>query len=279
MFNPPAELRAAIAPTENDPWRGRRLVGEVHDENCWALGGAAGHAGLFGTAHAVGDFARAVLGAFDGSDTSARRGGHRSPIRATLFGGYRVARAGLGHDAADVFVRDEDVGVRFRSHGIYGNDAVDRSGAWGVRRLSHESRESVAREHGDSADSARTARRGIFSAVVRASALVLRRGSRHCLRRGHRSLPGRHGRRHCQSAGSAAARSSASTATFRSSPAARDSAGATRASSLRGLLHADELPLVVPLLALVDLDRCARVLARHTDDAAGRCRAELSSRA
>ena len=50
MFNPPAALRPSIAPTENDPWRGRRLVGEVHDENCWALGGAAGHAGLFGTA-------------------------------------------------------------------------------------------------------------------------------------------------------------------------------------------------------------------------------------
>ena len=26
------------------------LVGEVHDENAWALGGVAGHAGLFGTA-------------------------------------------------------------------------------------------------------------------------------------------------------------------------------------------------------------------------------------
>ena len=33
----------------------------MHDENCWALGGAAGHAGLFGTAAAVGAFARAVL--------------------------------------------------------------------------------------------------------------------------------------------------------------------------------------------------------------------------
>jgi CubicO group peptidase (beta-lactamase class C family) len=68
MFSPPAALRRSIAPTENDPWRGRRLVGEVHDENCWALGGAAGHAGLFGTAEAVGDFARAMLGAFTGAE-------------------------------------------------------------------------------------------------------------------------------------------------------------------------------------------------------------------
>jgi CubicO group peptidase (beta-lactamase class C family) len=68
MFNPPVALRSSIAPTENDPWRGRRLVGEVHDENCWALGGAAGHAGLFGSAAAVGDFARVVLGALAGRD-------------------------------------------------------------------------------------------------------------------------------------------------------------------------------------------------------------------
>jgi len=42
-----------VAPTEDDPWRGRILRGEVHDENAYALGGIAGHAGLFGTASAV----------------------------------------------------------------------------------------------------------------------------------------------------------------------------------------------------------------------------------
>jgi CubicO group peptidase (beta-lactamase class C family) len=62
LFNPPASMRWSIAPTEQDPWRGRRLAGEVHDENAWALGGVAGHSGLFGTAGAVGDFARAMLG-------------------------------------------------------------------------------------------------------------------------------------------------------------------------------------------------------------------------
>jgi len=34
-------------------WRKRELKGEVHDENCFAMGGIAGHAGLFGTARAV----------------------------------------------------------------------------------------------------------------------------------------------------------------------------------------------------------------------------------
>ena len=63
-FTPPEAWRPRIAPTERDPWRGRLLVGEVHDENAAALGGVAGHAGLFGTAAAVGAFARVVLETF-----------------------------------------------------------------------------------------------------------------------------------------------------------------------------------------------------------------------
>lgn len=73
VFLPPAAWRSRIAPTEIDPWRGRLLVGEVHDENCAALGGAAGHAGLFGTASAVGGFARLLLGTIAADSTLARR--------------------------------------------------------------------------------------------------------------------------------------------------------------------------------------------------------------
>jgi CubicO group peptidase (beta-lactamase class C family) len=71
-FNPPRPWRSRIAPTEFDAWRGRTLTGEVHDENAWALGGAAGHAGLFGTAASVGAFARAVLGSIGGDGILAR---------------------------------------------------------------------------------------------------------------------------------------------------------------------------------------------------------------
>jgi len=39
-----------IAPTERCPWRKRILCGEVHDDNAYAMGGVAGHAGLFSTA-------------------------------------------------------------------------------------------------------------------------------------------------------------------------------------------------------------------------------------
>ena len=60
-FRPDFTLHNRIAPTEVDPWRGRLLVGEVDDENTWALNGIAGHAGLFGTAPAVGRFAQTIL--------------------------------------------------------------------------------------------------------------------------------------------------------------------------------------------------------------------------
>jgi CubicO group peptidase (beta-lactamase class C family) len=59
-YSPPMD--APIAPTETDPWRGKLLRGEVHDENACALGGIAGHAGLFGTLRGVCGFARALLG-------------------------------------------------------------------------------------------------------------------------------------------------------------------------------------------------------------------------
>jgi len=39
--------------TEKCLWSGQMLCGEVHDDNCRAMGGVAGHAGLFGTAPAV----------------------------------------------------------------------------------------------------------------------------------------------------------------------------------------------------------------------------------
>lgn len=53
--------------TERCMWRGRLLKGEVHDENCAAMGGQTGHAGLFGTVDGVLDFAAGLL---DGSGAS-----------------------------------------------------------------------------------------------------------------------------------------------------------------------------------------------------------------
>lgn len=54
------------AATEFCPWRERVLVGEVHDGNAWAMGGRAGHAGLFSTAADVLRFGEEMLAASRG---------------------------------------------------------------------------------------------------------------------------------------------------------------------------------------------------------------------
>jgi beta-glucosidase-like glycosyl hydrolase/CubicO group peptidase (beta-lactamase class C family) len=61
LFRPGPELAPRIAPTEDDPWRGRVLRGEVHDENAFAMGGVSAHAGLFGTAPDLARFAQMLL--------------------------------------------------------------------------------------------------------------------------------------------------------------------------------------------------------------------------
>ncbi|WP_255945800.1 serine hydrolase domain-containing protein [Streptomyces odontomachi] len=47
VFTPDAAGRARAVATERCPWRGRTVVGEVHDENAAVLGGVCAHAGLF----------------------------------------------------------------------------------------------------------------------------------------------------------------------------------------------------------------------------------------
>ena len=113
-YRPPADWRPRIAPTEVDPWRGRLLRGEVHDENGWALGRVAGHTGLFGTAPAVGRFARALLETVDGAPRladpatlarflqhSAVPGSSRAlgwdTMRVTSSCGRRLSGAAVGH--------------------------------------------------------------------------------------------------------------------------------------------------------------------------------------
>ena len=68
FYRPADSVRYRIAPTELTPPRGYPLQGEVHDENAYALGGIAGHAGLFSTAGDLSIFAQMMLsgGTYDG---------------------------------------------------------------------------------------------------------------------------------------------------------------------------------------------------------------------
>lgn len=69
-FRPSTALHGRIAPTERDSARGYLIWGEVHDPNAWALGGVAGHAGLFSSARDLVIFAQFLLngGSYGGAD-------------------------------------------------------------------------------------------------------------------------------------------------------------------------------------------------------------------
>ena len=83
-YRPDPSLVGRIAPTEVTPPRGYPLRGEVHDENAFALGGIAGHAGMFSTAGNLAVFAQMMLnnGEYDGvrliADSTVRLFTHRA---------------------------------------------------------------------------------------------------------------------------------------------------------------------------------------------------------
>src|SRR3989338_4211900 len=58
-----------FAPTEDCPWRGHVLHDEVHDQNAFAMGGVAGHAGLFSTAGDIHKFVAELLKCYHGEST------------------------------------------------------------------------------------------------------------------------------------------------------------------------------------------------------------------
>jgi CubicO group peptidase (beta-lactamase class C family) len=96
FYRPADSLRYRIAPTEVTPPRGYPLRGEVHDENAYALGGIAGHAGLFSTAADLSIFAQMMLngGSYDGAQII-------SDSTVALFTRRTAGHRALGWDTAD----------------------------------------------------------------------------------------------------------------------------------------------------------------------------------
>jgi len=70
---PDLAWRRTTAATENCPWRQRIVWGEVHDPNASAMGGVAGHAGLFSTADDVMKFAQTWLDVWHGRSDALPR--------------------------------------------------------------------------------------------------------------------------------------------------------------------------------------------------------------
>lgn len=96
FYNPPDSVRYRVAPTEVAPPRGYPLKGEVHDENAFALGGVAGHAGLFSTASDLAIFAQMMLNGGEYDDVRIF-----SDSTVALFTRRSAGTRALGWDTAD----------------------------------------------------------------------------------------------------------------------------------------------------------------------------------
>ena len=59
-------VQEMFAATENCPSRKRLLIGEVDDENAFAMGGVAGHAGLFAPVREVDHLAAELIACYQG---------------------------------------------------------------------------------------------------------------------------------------------------------------------------------------------------------------------
>lgn len=93
-FNPPASKLDRLAATEYQPWTGRDMIrGTVHDENAWAFGGVAGHAGIFSTVYDMAIFGQMVL-------NGGRYGKVRILSEASVRAMLTNLNVGLGGSAA-----------------------------------------------------------------------------------------------------------------------------------------------------------------------------------
>lgn len=93
------------APTGWSAWRGRELTAEVHDDNCAALGGVAGHAGMFGTARAVARFGASCVGAWHGRRGALEEEAIRFAIAERSGGSHRLgwdSKTATGSSAGDL---------------------------------------------------------------------------------------------------------------------------------------------------------------------------------
>lgn len=121
FFKPADSLKARVAPTEVSPPRGYPLKGEVHDENAYALGGVAGHAGLFSTASDISIFAQMIL---EGGEYKGVRIVSDSTVK--LFTTRASGSRALGWAMAD----GQWGSGRFMSEGSFGHVGYTGTSLW-----------------------------------------------------------------------------------------------------------------------------------------------------
>jgi len=161
-YRPPAAWRPRTASTGWEAWRQRELIGEVNDANTWAMDGVAAHAGLFGTARAVGDVGRAVLRALRGTAVE----GLASPATVRRFATRRtdvpVTTRALGWDT----MKATSSCGRFMSPGAIGHTGFTGTSLWiDDARDAYVVLLTNRVATGASADAMRALRQGVHDAV------------------------------------------------------------------------------------------------------------------
>ena len=124
-FTPDESLLARIAPTEIDTLRGGLVHGFVHDENAWALGGVAGHAGLFSTVHDLSRFAAMLV---NGGELDGVRIFQPETIARFTERQFGTDTRALGWDTPDELGRGA-AGLRI-SRGAFGHTGFTGTSLW-----------------------------------------------------------------------------------------------------------------------------------------------------
>jgi CubicO group peptidase (beta-lactamase class C family) len=120
MFTPPRRLAGSLAPTARGSKSAGFNKGVVQDENARRLGGVAGHAGLFSSAHDLSRYARLMLGhgALDGKRILSKQ--VVSEMTAAHFCGNPPVKRGLGWDMDSPYSSPKGILFSERSFGHTG---------------------------------------------------------------------------------------------------------------------------------------------------------------
>jgi CubicO group peptidase (beta-lactamase class C family) len=127
-YLPPESWRERIAPTEKRD--GKWMVGEVHDPRAYALGGYAGHAGVFGTAEDVARWCRMLLNkgvAENGTRVLSEKTVAEMTTRRCLPGGAHCRGYGLDFNSS---LSSAPRGERFEPGKTFGHTGYTGTMFW-----------------------------------------------------------------------------------------------------------------------------------------------------
>jgi CubicO group peptidase (beta-lactamase class C family) len=125
MYRPGSSLKRRIAPS--GIWRGRPVPGDVNDQNAVAMGGVAGHAGVFSTGMDLARYAQVWL-----RDGMGPEGQWVAPgtVRRFLVKGPRSGSRLLGWDTPEAKPDEPSVFGNLISDGTFGHTGFTGTELW-----------------------------------------------------------------------------------------------------------------------------------------------------